>query len=616
MSLRMKILGGFGVSLGLTFLVCLWAVGNLADLGSASEKILRENYRSIEAAHQMSEALERQDKAVLGALWSRKAAAADSREAESQFLQWLGRAKANVTLPGEARVLEGLSQAYAAYRTATAELAQAPDHAPAVGIQAYDQRIVPLYRQVRDLVAQLGRLNRNSMFALADQARSLAHRAVWSTLGVGGAAILLGLLFSLALSLRLTRPLQRLIAATAEIGAGRYDLDLPKEAGDELGRLTRGFAVMAKKLAAFHELNVGRLLAEKLTSEAIIHSVHDGLLVVDPELKVVGLNPAAARALSLEPGRALGRHVLEAVGDRGLMERIRRAVEGEGGEAGGELGELTSGPPEEAHHYNLMVTPARTEKGRLVGAVVLFQDVTKLRALDRLKSQFVMNASHELRTPVTGLLLSLDSLLESTGDRLPSADRELLAAAREEAQRLRELVDELLNLSLLESGRLEMHPAPVTAAGLAAEALAILTPQAREKGVELVNEVPADLPPAWADHHKMVWVFTNLLANALRYSPPASRIEVGGRGAGDHLELWVADQGPGIPVAQQAHIFDKFVQIGQPSRQGGAGLGLALCRELVNANHGAIWLHSQPGQGARFTFSLPLAPGRGREEES
>ncbi len=226
-----------------------------------------------------------------------------------------------------------------------------------------------------------------------------------------------------------------------------------------------------------------------------------------------------------------------------------------------------------------------------------------------------MTASHELRTPLSGIILSLGNL-GGGGGQAGCRRAGDAGDGREEARRLAALVGDLLDLSKLEAGRLTIEPVPVALGLLAHKALTALRPQAERQKVELSESLPPDLPPVLADPHKIAWVFTNLLGNALRYTPEGGHIRLGAHRWGGYVHASVADDGAGIPEEEQAHIFEKFAQRKDDRTPGASGLGLALCRELLRAHHGTIWVDSQPGHRATFTFSLPLAARGGETSHS
>lgn len=235
------------------------------------------------------------------------------------------------------------------------------------------------------------------------------------------------------------------------------------------------------------------------------------------------------------------------------------------------------------------------------------RDITRLHELDRLKSEFVMTASHELRTPLTSIGMSVDMLLESAAPKLTAKEKELLTVCHEEVRRLRALVKDLLDLSKIEAGKLELAFEPVSPAFLCEQAFAIMKNQAEANHLELTLEAPADLPEVLADSTKIEWVLVNLLANAVRYTPEGGHIRLKGERVGGQVHFSVSDDGEGVPYELQSRIFDKFVQVKRAGTPEGSGLGLAICKEIVRAHRGTIWLDSTPGHGSTFTFTLPLA---------
>ena len=602
MSLRSKILLGYGLVFALAGVVVVWSLVNLVRLGSASGEILSENYRSIEAAEQMLDALERQDSAVLlYALGSEAEGARQFEREQGQFARSLGRAEDNVTIAGEAAVLARVDSAYAAYVAAFSDLLRSGDPAP---LGAYRRRLLPAFRDAERPVAALRDLNERTMVAASDRAGRVAERAVWSVLGVGALALAVALGLSLAFAGRLARPLRQMEAAAARVAAGDLDGEVPAGGSDELGALAARFNEMTGQLRAFRALNVERIVAEERKGAAVIEAVDDGLVVVRPDLVVDGMNPAAGEALGVEPRLAVGRHLAEVVADDALVQTVRRAVEAADG-ATPDPAFLSVERGGEERHFQPVATPVRTDDGALVGAILLLRDVTRLRELDRLKSEFVATASHELKTPLTSMGMSIGLLQERAAAKLSDRERGLLDAAAEDVDRLKALVRDLLDLSKIESGRLELDLAEVPPRLLADKAAGGLRLQAEQVGVALAVEVPDDLPDVVADPTRIVWVLTNLVANALRYTDRGGRVTVSAAPVGSLVELSVADDGEGVAVAMQGRIFDKFVQVEGARAVGGSGLGLAISKEVVQAHGGRIWVDSVPGEGATFTFTLP-----------
>jgi NtrC-family two-component system sensor histidine kinase KinB len=609
LSLRKKIFGGYGISLCLVGMVSAWAFVALRDLGRASEAILRENYKSILAAENMIQAIERQDSATLLVLLGyEEEGVAQFSENESLFLQWLARAKDNLTVEGEGRVVEGIEQGYQAYLRRCAKLRLVGARGPGDGRKAYHEAILPSFRAVRDLCRRLHDLNEHTMFRASDRARAISATARWSGAVISFAAVALGLGFSLVLSNLLVRPLRRLMAAAQQLAGGNYDVEISAQSSDELGLLAGEFNGMVKKIKGFRDLNVGQIMAEKVKSEAIIRSMDDGIVVVDAEFRISDLNPTAARVFGTDPPGAVGRHFLEVVRNEHLFELVKEAAANGRAppiEEGTDV--LTVEREGSRHHYNFSILPILPKGGTMPGVVLLLRDVTRLKELDRLKSEFVMTASHELRTPLTSMGLAIDLLLEGGEEKLSETDHRLLSAAHEELERLKALVNDLLDLSKIEAGKIDLTLEPIGLRALCDKAVSTMAGQAAAKAVRLEAAIPTDLPDVRADDTKITWVLINLISNALRYVDDGGHIGVSAAAIGERVHVMVTDDGAGIPYEYQSRIFDKFVQLKVGRETGGSGLGLAICREIVKAHGGTIWVESAPGQGSKFTFTLPTA---------
>ncbi|HUU96719.1 MAG TPA: ATP-binding protein [Phycisphaerae bacterium] len=615
MGLRKRILIGYGIALSLTAVVIGWAVIHLARLGQASDAILRENYRSILAAENMINALERQDSAVLLVILGfDKEGLEQFRENENQFLQWLGRGKDNITIEGEAEILQRIERAYSDYLARFSNLRGLAAEERATAGTFYHETVLPPFTDAREACAQLREINEETMFAASRRAEGLAQRAFSSTLAVGAAAVGVGLIFSLLLSKRLVQPLERMLKATERLAGGDYTAHVEAAESEELGRLAASFNSMAKQLGMYHRMNVERIVAEKRKSEAVLRSIEDGVVVTDAEFRITDINPLAARILKVDPEHAKEKHFLEVVKSDRLFALIKQAAES-GRPPAIEEGKdvLSLGDGERARHFLFDVAPVLSEGGGMIGVVLLLRDVTRLKELDRLKSEFVMTASHELKTPLQSLGMSIALLEEGAADQFNERQRELLATAQEELKRLKALISDLLDLSKIEAGRVEMELESAAPGPLIDQALSVLHEQARQQQVELVATAPGGLPNVWADPNKITWVLTNLISNALRYVDRHGHIRVAAERVGQRVHLSVSDDGEGIPPEYQSRIFDKFVQVKSAKSVGGSGLGLAICKEIVRAHKGTIWVDSTPGEGATFTFTLPLAD---QQEES
>jgi len=604
-SLRGRLFAGFGIVLSLVAVAVVWALVLVNRLGLASDAILRENYRSIIAAEHMIDALERQDSAILLVLLGDEAAGLHQfREHEAEFLQSLGRAADNLTVPGEAEVVTAIQTHYTAYLAACAELQLRLEHQPGPGRADYQRSLLPLFLRVREECAGLREMNQKVMFAASANAHRLSRRSTATLAVAGGAILCFGLIVSLFLANLISRPLRKMIGGLQRIAAGDYDIELPRTSSDELGVLAAEFNTMARQLQTYRDLNLERTVAQQRRIEAVLGSIADGLLVVSGEMTITELNAVAARLFGIDRQDARGRHLLEVCEDREFYEQVREVAEADPGRPSSNEGRLLKRPvADEVRYYQLTISKVRGPDAH-PGAIVMLTDVSRLKELERLKTEFVMTASHELRTPLTGLGMSLALLREGAAETLDPPQRELLEVAEDESQRLKALVDDLLDLSKLEAGRLEMDIQHVPVALLFEQAAGVLRGQVEAKGLALLIESLDGAPEVLADATKITWVLTNLIANALRFTPAGGRITLSTELLAGQRRLAVADTGQGIPPEYQSRIFDKFVQVDGRSSEG-TGLGLAICRAIVKAHRGTIWVESEVGQGSTFSFTLP-----------
>jgi NtrC-family two-component system sensor histidine kinase KinB len=607
-TLRKKIFIGYGITLILMVLVLVWAFINMWDLGQASDAILRENYKSILAAENMVYAIERQDSAILLVFaeyeeqgWKQ------FHENESEFFQWLARAKDNITIEGEETIVKNIETGYSSYLQHVVELKSISISNLRKRATFYHEAILPSFLSVRDTCIRLREINQQNMFKVSDRARYIAKRAIWSMAIIGIAAVGIGIGFSLLLSNFITKPVRQMVEATQKIAEGNYDIQISSPSSDELGHLAEEFNSMTKKLKGFHDLNIEQIIAEKGKSEAIIRSIDDGIILVDAEFKVTGMNPMARRILDIQPDSPPNRHFLEVVKSAELFNYINQSMQsGKPPNIEEKENVFTVERNGTRYHYQFSITPVSGKKGVLIGVVLLLRDVTRLTELDRLKSEFVMTASHELRTPLTSIGMSIDLLMESGRKKLDDKEQELLSAAHEDVQRLKVLVNNLLDLSRIEAGKIEMEFSSVPVRLLFEKVYSIFKKQVEEKRISLSFHSPEEIPDVKADSDKIIWVLTNLISNALHYAPQGGHIHLSADSFLPYNQISVHDDGPGIPFEYQSKIFDKFVQIKSGKVLGGSGLGLTICKEIVRAHGGTIWVESVPGAGSTFTFTLPI----------
>jgi len=418
---------------------------------------------------------------------------------------------------------------------------------------------------------------------------------------LGLAVLLIGVLTAQSIARRFGTPIEALASAADKIGQGDFNVTLPVSSVSEMAALSRRFGLMAEALRQFQETNVEALVASQKRLQAVLDSIDDGLVIIDIHGHIEHANPVAIRQLFWEhnlQGKSFG----EVLSRPELDELVHQVLGGKQLEQVPEdLLVETSG---EKRLLSWALTPVHHSDGRTVGAVLVLRDVTEQRAFERIRMEFVLRASHELRTPVTGMHMAFGLLQERLKFAADSREADLVRTVDEEMARLVQLITDLLNFSRYQNGLQKLERAPCNLHELIQQCQQRFAAQASEREINIVVEVMEPLNQVNLDRQQIERVLDNLLGNALRHSISGSEIQVQARRHGERLIISVQDFGEGIDFSQQARIFEPFVQIGK--RKGGAGLGLALCKEIVQLHGGRISVYSRPGKGSQFYMALPI----------
>ena len=418
---------------------------------------------------------------------------------------------------------------------------------------------------------------------------------------VGLAVLVIGFITAHGIARRFGAPIEALAKAADNIGKGNFEVVLPLSSATEMNLLTRRFGIMAEALRQHQATNIDELLAGQQRLQAVLDSIDDGLLMIDQQGRLEHLNPVAQRQLGWDEtylGQPLGQALRRPELDQQLLTVLRggsleRAPEDLSVDVEGETRLLT---------YSL--TPVSQPKGPILGAVMVLHDVTEQRAFERVRSEFVLRASHELRTPVTGMHMAFGLFLERAHFAPDSRETDLLTTVNEEMQRLMQLINDLLNFSRYQNGMQKLTLAPLDVEQMLEQARGRFAERAKAKEIELLIDFQAPLPRLHADQAQLERVLDNLLDNALRHTASGGQIRLQARRHGERVIISVEDNGEGIAYGQQGRIFEPFVQVGR--KKGGAGLGLALCKEIIQLHGGRIGVYSRPGQGTQFYMALPL----------
>jgi len=411
---------------------------------------------------------------------------------------------------------------------------------------------------------------------------------------------------------RIITPIMELVQAARDYGEGKFDKEeIPVTVRNEIGVLVEAFNAMGKNLKSAEEKL--RQAAEKMT--AVVNSIAEGLIVLDRDNRIIHINPAAEELLPLE-SEMIGTDINTAILNEELPVRGEASFHDAIEEIQSQISQSKIISSEVALSKNgkqiflrVLASPFLDEDGQLLGTVYVFDDITQAKEIDEMKSDFVNLVSHELRTPLTSILGYAQLILDGKRGTITEPQRDSLMTVHRQANRLRALIEALLDVSKIESGRIEMEKEAVSLLDVAKYRLEEIKPQADAKNIKLEFIAPESLPNILGDEERLGRVFTNLIGNAIKFTPSEGTVTVRLRLDGRWVLSQVIDTGPGIPEEEQEKIFDKFYQVSelQTRLQGGSGLGLSIAKSIVEAHGGKIWVKNRAGKGSDFRFALPIA---------
>ena len=433
---------------------------------------------------------------------------------------------------------------------------------------------------------------------LAATAFDVGARAGAVLLAATGAALLTGSAAALVAG-RALGAIRRITRSLQRAAAGELEHRASAEAGQEAAALVRAYNEMAARLGDL----VAQEADERTRLASIVSAMTDGVLVVDAEGRVELANPAALEMLGVDVAFESGLRLVALSHNYDINRLVRECFE--------------DGQPHRAHvdmpdlrrFIQALAVPLKAagRAGAEGRALLLLTDLTEMRRVEVTRREFISNASHELRTPLAAIRASAETL-ERGAARDPEAAPGFLRRIRDDVVRMDRMLSELLELSRLESGQAPLHLAPADPAGLAARAVERFRPQADESGIGLAIDAGA-APPVTADADKMEQVLANLLSNALKATPRGGSVTLGVVRQDGAVELSVSDSGQGIAADSLPHVFERFYKVSTARDDGGAGLGLAIAKHIVQAHGGQVSVESTLGVGSTFTVRLPLAVG-------
>lgn len=574
-----------------------YAILLFAKLGSQVDVVLRENYRSVVAGQKMKESVERMDSSFFFSLVGEEHRGRQLfADHLPKFEEGLQAELGNITLTGEEKLAKSIQSLFVRYSKQAEVFWNTPD--VQTRRDMYLRELLPVFAEIKDSAQAVITMNQDNMLKSDREARELSLRSTRYMIF----ASLIGLATAVFLAARLKRsmlqPIRALTAVSRELGEGKLDQIVPVESKDELGELADAFNKMAGKLRAYRRLTGDQILQARQMTETTFSAFPDPIVALSPEGVIDFTNPAATRLL----------HKIGSNGNLpGEVQKYARNVLEGGPDYLPVSFDKTLVVRVDDKEVSLLprVIGIRDEGGNTYGAAVILQDVTRLRLLDEVKSNLVSTVSHELKTPLTSIRMGLYLLLEERIGSLNPKQTELLLAAREDSERLLGMLNDLLDLAKLESGKATLNREDIDAGTLVHTISREMESFAESHGSKLSTTIEPGIARVRVDMRQITQVFTNLVSNAVKHSKRGEVVTMAAECRNNGMiRFSVTDQGPGIPAEFQPRIFERFFRVPGDNAVG-AGLGLAIAREIVSAHGGRIGLNSKPGQGCEFYFDLP-----------
>jgi NtrC-family two-component system sensor histidine kinase KinB len=578
MKVRTKLRLGFGF----LFLVVLFfgatALFYIRDISENSKVILKNNYESLSFAREMRGILDDNELPL-------------NQTTIEKFNDYLLKQEANITEPGENRrthqIRTGLD-----YLTATTDINK----------QKYAIRLIR--RSLRDIEF----INMQAIVRKDNNARASVNRATLFLGLVGTFTFLVLFSFSVNFPGYIANPLRALLEGIREIGQKNYSKRLHFEQNDEFAEVANAFNLMATKLNDWENSNLATVISEKRRIETIIDQMQDAIIGINEKQEILFMNDAARKTLNITDDKIIGKNADQLVKSNDLFKSILKE-------------EATIRPFKivldnhesffQLQRSDIVVPDIDKSEGALqlasrsAGKVYILKNITEFKERDEAKTNFIATISHELKTPIASIKMSLKLLNDERVGALNTEQDQLVNHIKDDNDRLLKITSELLELSQVETGNIQLNFVPVNPMQIVDYAVTSIQFQAQQKQVQLEVVKDDGLPYVQADIEKTAWVLVNFLSNALRYSAEKSKIIIKVTQHKDRVEFSVKDFGKGIDETYQKRLFDRYFQVPTDGQnKSGSGLGLAISKDFINAQGGTIGLQSEIGAGSRFYFTL------------
>jgi PAS domain S-box-containing protein len=610
-TIKSKIALSYTVLVIITLFVSITAIFQFANIDRTIDSVMKQNYRNVVWVETLIESVERQNSAQLYIL--NKQAASGQRiftEYKNTFQTCMGNLKNSYEGDSiKSAIIDTIGLYYDFYVFAADSLQKIlSKNKTAVAQAFYFNNLETVFQTLREksfILLEKNQTDMQNTFAIAKNVTSGATLAV---LIASILSIISAILAAWIFSKYLIRPLIKTIDVIQQIRGGKLEFKLEPPSGDEVGELTEELKMMMTRLQRYESINIDLIIAEKKKSESIVESISEAIIVTDNKFKIILINRLAEEIFNVSMEDSLDRHVKEVIGENKIYEWIQKVVTTHKPLSIDTTPYVALGPEDKKKYFRPKLTPMISQSGEVLGVVSILQDVTRFKELDKLKSDFMATISHEFRTPLTSISMSIDILNQEILGTLNNEQKELLLSTNDDLKRLRKMAKELLELSRLEAGRENIKKENISVNDIVDFTLKPLWLPFKDKDVSLDVKIDEQIPIIYVDKTQISTVMTNILNNALRYTNKGGSVIITISRSSEDVIFSISDTGRGIPKEHKDMIFDKFYQFKEAidSTPGSVGLGLSISKEIVESYNGKIWVDSRPGQGSTFTFTLPI----------
>jgi len=576
MKIKTKLTLGVGLLFLLIILLSIVSVRSVLELKADTNNILQANYKSMDYARKMLLSLDEQN---------------TDPTAKKRFNENLLMQRNNITEPGEREITERLADHVRQMKLSTA---------------GNDTAL----QMIRQDLLEIMQLNMAAIQRKSELADRTSNTALLWIIGTGAACFLIAFVLLVQLPRNIARPIRELTESIRQIASRNYKQRVAFESHSEFGDLARSFNTMAEKLDEYNSTQLAEVLYEKKRIETLINNMNDPVVGLDENGKIVFVNEEAINILGLKKTHLVGRSSQEIALTNDLLRNLIRDIPGLGGnsEKPDPSMRIFSGGKEQYFEKELVgisVAPTGENERQQIGNVIILRNITSFKELEFAKTNFMATISHELKTPISSIKMSLQLLAAKDVGTINEEQQQLITSIREDSDRLLKITGELLNLSQIETGNIKLIKQPSDPYTLISNAIEAVRKEADHHKVLVNSHAESNLPEISLDTDKTQWVLINLLINAIHYSLPGTSIIINLTREADKLRFEVTDKGKGIGEEYISRIFDRYFQVPGSSKPG-SGLGLAICKEFIEAQGGTIGVESIPELGSTFYFTLSI----------